>query len=157
VPHLPAYALRQARRTDALGTDAKDIGRGVPKTTVFGRFCQYLQTLSKHPLCTPITHVIIYVTKPAPFYLLAVRVMLVEYARVSTGDQALDLQKNALTVASYGQVFIDVTPGADSSRPGVEAALIDVPAGDTIVGWRLDRLGRSLHHLIFSGPSPAFP
>lgn len=35
MPHLPAYAPRQARRTDALGTDAKDIGRGVPKTTVF--------------------------------------------------------------------------------------------------------------------------
>ncbi len=78
-------------------------------------------------------------------------------ARSTLRCVALDLQKNALTVASYGQVFIDVTPGADSSRPGVKAALIDVPAGDTIVGWRLDRLGRSLHHLIFSGPSPAFP
>jgi DNA invertase Pin-like site-specific DNA recombinase len=100
------------------------------------------------PLCTPITHVIIYVTKPAPFYLLAVRVMLVGYARVSTGDQTLDLQKDALAVAECGQVFTDVTSGAKSSRPGLDAALTYVRQGDTIVIWRLDRLGRSLQHLI---------
>ncbi len=74
--------------------------------------------------------------------------MLIGYARVSTGDQTLDLQKDALAVAGCGQVFTDVTSGAKSSRPGIDAALDYVRAGDTIVVWRLDRLGRSLQHLI---------
>jgi len=74
--------------------------------------------------------------------------MLIGYARVSTGDQTLDLQQDALAVAGCGQVFTDVTSGATSSRPGIDAALAYVRAGDTIVVWRLDRLGRSLQHLI---------
>jgi DNA invertase Pin-like site-specific DNA recombinase len=74
--------------------------------------------------------------------------MLVGYARVSTGDQTLDLQKDALAAAACGQVFTDVTSGAKSSRPGLDAALAYVRAGDTIAVWRLDRLGRSLPHLI---------
>jgi len=74
--------------------------------------------------------------------------MLVGYARVSTGDQTLDLQKDALAAAACGQVFTDVTSGAKSSRPGLDAALAYVRAGDTLAVWRLDRLGRSLQHLI---------
>lgn len=74
--------------------------------------------------------------------------MLIGYARVSTGDQTLDLQQDALAAAGCGQVFTDVTSGAKSSRPGIDAALDYVREGDTIVVWRLDRLGRSLQHLI---------
>lgn len=74
--------------------------------------------------------------------------MLVGYAHVSTGDQTLDLQKDALAVAACGQVFTDVTSGAKASRPGLDAALAYVREGDTIVVWRLVRLGRSLPHLI---------
>ena len=74
--------------------------------------------------------------------------MLIGYARVSTGDQTLDLQKDALAVTGCDQVFTDVTSGAKASRPGLDAALAYVREGDTIVVWRLDRLGRSLQHLI---------
>lgn len=72
---------------------------------------------------------------------------LVGYARVFTGDQTLDLQKDALAGAECGQVFTDGTSGARSSRPGLDAARAYVREGDTIVVWRLDRLGRSLQHL----------
>ncbi len=74
--------------------------------------------------------------------------MLVGYPRVSTGDQTVDLQKDALAAATCGQVFTDVTSGAKASRPGLDAELGYVREGDTLVVWRLDRLGRSLPHLI---------
>jgi DNA invertase Pin-like site-specific DNA recombinase len=74
--------------------------------------------------------------------------MLIGYARISTGDQTLDLQRDALAVAGCGRVFEDVASGAKASRPGLEEALSYLRAGDTLVVWRLDRLGRSLPHLI---------
>jgi len=74
--------------------------------------------------------------------------MLIGYARVSTGDQTLDLRKDTLAAASCGQVFTDVTSCAKATRPGLDAALAYVREGDTIAVWRLDRLGRSLLHLI---------
>src|SRR5512147_1183903 len=74
--------------------------------------------------------------------------MLVGYARVSTSDQTLDLQKDALQKAGCERIFTDTASGAKSERMGLDEALSYVRAGDTLVVWRLDRLGRSLTHLI---------
>ena len=74
--------------------------------------------------------------------------MLVGYARVSTSDQSLALQQDALTTAGCEKIFTDVVSGATSARPGLDAALAYLRAGDTLVVWKLDRLGRSLRHLI---------
>lgn len=74
--------------------------------------------------------------------------MLVGYARVSTGDQTLDLQGDALDKAGCDRVFTDILSGSKSVRPGLDEFLVFVRDGDTLVVWRLDRLGRSLPHLI---------
>ena len=74
--------------------------------------------------------------------------MKVGYARVSTSDQNLDLQIDALEAASCEHVFHDVASGAKTSRPGLDDALSYTRPGDSLVVWRLDRLGRSLPHLI---------
>jgi len=74
--------------------------------------------------------------------------MLVGYARVSTFDQNLDLQKDALSKAGCEKVFLDQVSGVASERPGMEKAFEYLREGDTLVVWRLDRLGRSLKHLI---------
>jgi DNA invertase Pin-like site-specific DNA recombinase len=74
--------------------------------------------------------------------------MLIGYARVSTTDQTLDLQKDALEKAGCERVFTDTASGAKSERIGLEEALSHLREGDSLVVWRLDRLGRSLKHLI---------
>ena len=74
--------------------------------------------------------------------------MDIGYARVSTGEQTLDLQLDALAKAGCGKVFTETASGAKSERPILKEALAYARAGDTIVVWRLDRLGRSLQHLI---------
>src|SRR4051812_43565396 len=74
--------------------------------------------------------------------------MLVGYARVSTADQTLDLQLDALQKAGCAKIFTDTASGAKAEREGLEEAISYVRAGDTIAVWRLDRLGRSLQHLI---------
>jgi DNA invertase Pin-like site-specific DNA recombinase len=74
--------------------------------------------------------------------------MLIGYARVSTTDQTLDLQKDALEKAGCSKIFTDTASGAKTERTGLDEALNYVRAGDTLVVWRLDRLGRSLNHLI---------
>ena len=73
---------------------------------------------------------------------------LIGYARVSTSDQNLDLQLDALKKAGCIKIFKDVASGSKSNRPGLEAALTYMRKEDTLVVWRLDRLGRSLRHLI---------
>ena len=76
--------------------------------------------------------------------------MLVGYMRVSTEEQTTSLQKDALL--KYGiderNIFADVISGASKNRDGLNAALEFLKSGDTLVVWKLDRLGRSLAHLI---------
>src|SRR5215210_8161672 len=74
--------------------------------------------------------------------------MLIGYARVSTQDQTLNLQKDALEKLGCNKIFTDTASGAKVERIGLEEALEYVREGDTLVVWRLDRLGRSLKHLI---------
>jgi DNA invertase Pin-like site-specific DNA recombinase len=74
--------------------------------------------------------------------------MLIGYARVSTQDQTLNLQKDALEKIGCVKIFTDTISGAATERKGLDEALEYVRAGDTLVVWRLDRLGRSLKHLI---------
>ena len=77
-----------------------------------------------------------------------IRAMLIGYARVSTQEQTLDLQKDALDKIGCIKIFSDVVSGAKAERTGLHEALEYVREGDTLVVWRLDRLGRSLKHLI---------
>jgi len=74
--------------------------------------------------------------------------MLIGYARVSTQDQTLDLQKDALEKIGCSKLFTDTASGAKTERKGLEEALNYVREGDSLVVWKLDRLGRSLQHLI---------
>src|SRR3954464_15870820 len=74
--------------------------------------------------------------------------MQIGYARVSTGEQILALQQDALSAAGCDAVYTDVISGTKESRPGLDEALSYLRGGDTLVVWRLDRLGRSLKHLI---------
>lgn len=74
--------------------------------------------------------------------------MNIGYARVSTSDQSFDLQTDALAKASCEKIFSDVASGAKSDRTGLAGAIGFARSGDTLVVWKLDRLGRSLPHLI---------
>ena len=74
--------------------------------------------------------------------------MVMGYARVSTLEQDESLQRDALTAAGCQRIFIDKASGRLESRPALDAMLEQLRAGDTVAIWRLDRLGRSLRHLI---------
>jgi len=74
--------------------------------------------------------------------------MLVGYARVSTLEQNLALQVDALKKTGCQKIFDDKSSGVKTERPGLQAVLEYVRKDDTLVVWRLDRLGRSLKHLI---------
>ena len=74
--------------------------------------------------------------------------MLIGYARVSMSDQNLDLQLDALKKAGCTKIFRDTISGAKTERPGLDDALAYLRKGDTLTVWKLDRLGRSLKHLI---------
>jgi len=74
--------------------------------------------------------------------------MKIGYARVSTLDQNLALQRDALRGAGCERIVEDAATGALADRPGLTRALDLLRSGDTLVVWRLDRLGRSLNHLI---------
>jgi DNA invertase Pin-like site-specific DNA recombinase len=73
---------------------------------------------------------------------------VVGYSRVSTAEQCTDLQRDALAAAGCGRVFEDHASGADPARPELRKCLAFLQPGDVLVVWRLDRLGRSLGHLI---------
>ena len=74
--------------------------------------------------------------------------MLIGYARVSISDQRLDLQQDALRGAGCERIFTDSVSGAKTERLGLTAVLDACRAGDILVVWKLDRLGRSLAHLV---------
>lgn len=74
--------------------------------------------------------------------------MNIGYARVSTADQHLHMQQDALRQAGCNETFTDIASGAKTARPGLENALDYLREGDTLVVWKLDRLGRSIQHLI---------
>ncbi len=74
--------------------------------------------------------------------------MFVGYARVSTHEQNFDLQQDALKNAGCRKIFTDTISGAVQTREGLERAMDALREGDTLVVWKLDRLGRSLPHLV---------
>lgn len=74
--------------------------------------------------------------------------MLIGYARVSTHEQNLDLQKDALRKAGCEEIYEDKVSGIVSTRPGLKKVKQIFRKGDTLVVWRLDRLGRSLRDLM---------
>ncbi|WP_370616161.1 recombinase family protein [Citrobacter portucalensis] len=74
--------------------------------------------------------------------------MLIGYVRVSTIDQNLELQLEALNRLDCDQIFEDKISGAKSKRPGLDKMMKKLRPGDTVVVWKLDRLGRSLIHLV---------
>ena len=74
--------------------------------------------------------------------------MLIGYVRVSTSDQNLDLQLDALKQVGCDKIYKDIASGAKEDRIGLAEVLNYIRKGDTLVVWRLDRLGRSLRHLI---------
>jgi DNA invertase Pin-like site-specific DNA recombinase len=74
--------------------------------------------------------------------------MLIGYARVSTSSQSLDLQISALEKIGCQKIFTDISSGAKTDRPGLNDADLILRGGDTLVVWKLDRLGRSIKHLI---------
>jgi DNA invertase Pin-like site-specific DNA recombinase len=74
--------------------------------------------------------------------------MKIGYARVSTLEQNLALQQDALKAAGCAKVVVEKAGGARTDRPGLERARELLREGDVLVVWRLDRLGRSLRHLI---------
>jgi len=74
--------------------------------------------------------------------------MLIGYARVSTHDQNLDLQKDALEKAGCEKIHVEKASGKSSNRPELRKVMNYLREGDTLVVWRLDRLGRSMKHLV---------
>ena len=74
--------------------------------------------------------------------------MQIGYARVSTFDQDLSLQRDALEAAGCERIYADTISGAKANRPQLAAALDHLRPGDMLIVWRLDRLGRSLSELI---------
>ena len=84
----------------------------------------------------------------APHFLMHSNFMLIGYARVSTIDQNTDLQTDALKIAGCQKIFIDKISGVKSDCPELNKLKEQLRAGETLVVWRLDRLGRSLRDLI---------
>jgi DNA invertase Pin-like site-specific DNA recombinase len=74
--------------------------------------------------------------------------VLIGYMRVSTGEQSLDLQRDALARTGCERIYDDVCSGRATDRPGLSKALDAAREGDALVVWKLDRIGRSLPHVV---------
>ena len=74
--------------------------------------------------------------------------MKIGYARVSTKEQSLDLQIDALQKDGCEKIYTEIMSGTKSDRPKLQELLNNLRSGDVIVVWKLDRLGRSLKHLV---------
>jgi len=74
--------------------------------------------------------------------------MKIGYARASTADQHLRMQEDALKNAGCEEIYTDIISGVKSQRQGLDQAMSYLREGDTLVVWKLDRLGRSIQHLI---------
>ncbi|MGQ4935138.1 recombinase family protein [Salmonella enterica] len=74
--------------------------------------------------------------------------MLIGYVRVSTNEQNTALQRNALESAGCELIFEDKASGKKAERPGLKKVLRILSRGDTLIVWKLDRLGRSMRHLV---------
>ena len=74
--------------------------------------------------------------------------MKIGYARVSTKDQNLDLQVDALKSVGSVKIYKEIISGARPERPVLDELLRNIRSGDVLVIWKLDRLGRSLKHLV---------
>jgi len=74
--------------------------------------------------------------------------MKIGYARVSTFDQQMDLQIGALKAAGCDRIYDDCVTGAEKIRPGLSSAMRTLKRGDTLIVWKLDRIGRSLSHIL---------
>lgn len=74
--------------------------------------------------------------------------MKIGYARVSTNNQHLRMQEDALKNAGCEDIYHDIASGAKTERPGLDEALSHLRKGDILIVWKLDRLGRSIQHLI---------
>lgn len=77
-----------------------------------------------------------------------IRTMLIGYARVSTTDQTLEPQFDSLKMFGCERLFSDIASGAKTERQGLNQAISFCRRGDTLVVWKLDRMGRSMTHLI---------
>ena len=82
--------------------------------------------------------------------------MLIGYARISTIEQTLALQQDALAAAGCQELYTDTASGARTDRPGLAQALSHLRSGDTLVVWRLDRLGHVLGQIIGQGNRGTF-
>lgn len=99
---------------------------------------------------------IIYPSQKTKYYLLDKLLIgekmsrLIGYARVSTQEQELQLQMDALEKAGCdkNKIFVDKISGTKAERPGLNKCLTELKPGDTLLVWRLDRLGRSMPHLV---------
>jgi DNA invertase Pin-like site-specific DNA recombinase len=100
--------------------------------------------LSANQVCIKSPPIILMHTPPGKEYVVA----YIGYARVSTGDQTLDLQLDALRHAGCIDIYQDTASGATTARPELAAALRACRTGDSLVIWKLDRLGRNTKHLI---------
>lgn len=74
--------------------------------------------------------------------------MNIGYARISTKEQHLRMQEDALKSVGCEEIYTDIASGSKSERPGLDKALSHIREGDTFIVWKLDRLGRSIQHLI---------
>jgi DNA invertase Pin-like site-specific DNA recombinase len=74
--------------------------------------------------------------------------MKIGYARISTKDQNLDLQIDALEKDGCGRIYTEVMSGTKAERPKLQELINNLRPGDVVVVWKLDRLGRSLKHLV---------